>query len=65
MRLLPYFVRSRVLPEMELPRFRAALSDIAKLRNASLPWVAILAVVIAIMTVSDVLQQSHGDNMGC
>jgi len=59
MRLLPYFVQSKVMPETELPRFRAVLTGIAKLRNASLPWVAILAVIITIITVSDVLQQSH------
>ncbi len=59
MRLLPYFVQSKVMPETEVPRFRAALTDIAKLRNASFPWVAILAVIIAVITVSDVVQQSH------
>jgi len=59
MRLLPYFAKSGVLPEAELPRFRATLTDIARLRNASFPWVAILAVVIAFITVSDVMHQSH------
>jgi len=59
MRLLPYFVRSGVTPESELPRFRAALTDVAKLRNATFPWMAILAVVIAVITVSDVVQHSH------
>jgi len=59
MRLLPYFVQSGVMPESELPRFRAALTGIARLRNASFPWVAILAVVVAVITVSDVAHQSH------
>ena len=59
MRLLPYFVRSGVMPESELPRFRAALTDVAKLRNATFPWVAILAVLIAVITVSDVVHHSH------
>jgi hypothetical protein len=59
MRLLPYFAKSGVLPEAELPRFRAALTDIARLRNASFPWVTILAVVITVITVSDVMHQSH------
>ena len=59
MRLLPYFVRSGVLSETDLPRLRAALTDVARLRNASFPWLAILAVVIAVITVSDVVHQSH------
>jgi hypothetical protein len=59
MRLLPYFVRSGVMPESELPRFRTALTGVARLRNATFPWVAILAVVIAVITVSDVVQHSH------
>ena len=57
--LLPYFARSKLMPETELPRFRAALTDIARLRNATLPWVAILAVMIAVITFSDVLHDSH------
>ena len=59
MRLLPYFVRSELMPESELPRFRSALTDAARLRNATFPWMAILAVVIAVMTVSDVVHHSH------
>ena len=59
MGLLPYFVQSGVIPETEEPRFRAVLTDVARLRNASFPWVAILALVIAVLTVSDVIHQSH------
>jgi hypothetical protein len=58
-RLLPYFVHSGVVPERELPRFRKVIADIAHLRDAVMPWIAILAIVIAIATISGVLQDSH------
>ena len=59
MRLLPQFVRSGVVPEAEVPRFRAALTDIARFRNASLPWVVILAVLMAALVVADLVHSSH------
>lgn len=58
-RILPHFVRSGVVPEAEVPRFRAALKRAADLRSATLPWIGILAFVVSVATVSAVLQQSH------
>jgi hypothetical protein len=42
-----------------VPRFRAALIHIARLRDASLPWIAILGIVLAVATISGILQDSH------
>jgi len=58
-RLLPYFVRSGVVPEQEVPRFRAVLARIVKLRNAAMPWIAVLTIMVAILTVSDIVRESH------
>ena len=58
-KLLPYFVQSGIVPEAEVPRFREALGGIVKLRGATRPWIAILALVVAVLTVSDVIHQSH------
>jgi hypothetical protein len=46
-RLLPHFVRSGLVPEVELPRFREILVEVARLRDRTLPWVAILGLVVA------------------
>lgn len=46
-RLLPHFVRSGLVSEAERPRFREILVGVAKLRDRTLPWVAILGLVLA------------------
>jgi hypothetical protein len=57
--LLPHFVRSGVVREQEIPRFRAALADIATLPDGSLPWIAILGIVFAVATISGVMHNAH------
>jgi hypothetical protein len=58
-RLLPQFVRSGLVPERELPHFRAALAGVVRLRDASLPWVAIFGLALAVSTLSEIGRQAH------
>lgn len=57
--LLPYFPKSGVIPESELPRFRRILENFIKLRDSAMPWVAIVALAVSIATVSDIVRESH------
>ena len=57
--LLPQFVRSGLIPEAALPRFREALSGIARLRNATLPWIAIVALALAMATIPEIANRGH------
>ena len=57
--LLPQFVRSGLVPEAALPRFRAALAGIARLRNATLPWIAIVALALAMATIPEMANRAH------
>jgi hypothetical protein len=59
MQLLPYFVQSGVVPEREVPRFREVLAGIEKLRDTMMPWIAILAFVVAALTVTDIVREPH------
>jgi hypothetical protein len=59
MRILPHFVHSGLVPDREVPAFRAALAAAAKLRDATLPWVAMLGVVLALNTVAELANRSH------
>jgi hypothetical protein len=59
MQLLPYFVQSGVVPEREVPRFRDVIAKIVKLRDTAIPWIAILAFVVAALTVTDVVREPH------
>lgn len=61
-RLLPYFVTSGLVPEAAQPAFREALADTARLRNATLPWIAILAIVLGVLTASTVTGHVHEIN---
>jgi hypothetical protein len=47
-RVVPYFLTSGVLPPSEEGRFRSILSGMLKLRDNTLPWVFIIAIVVAI-----------------
>ena len=58
-KLLPYFVQSGTVPEAGVERFREALAGIVKLRGATRPWVGLLALIVAFLTVSDIVHQSH------
>jgi hypothetical protein len=46
-RLLPHFVRSGLVAEGDRERFREVLRGVARLRDATLPWVAIAGLVLA------------------
>jgi len=57
--LLRQFVASGVIPPAEMPRFRETIGRIARLRDASLPWIAILAIALAGVTVAEVVRHAH------
>jgi hypothetical protein len=57
--LLPHFVRSGIVPPAEVPKFRAALADMARLRDALSPWVVILGLVVAWTAMSVVTERAH------
>ena len=50
-RLLPHFVRSGLVGENQLPRFREVLVGIARLRDHTLPWVLVLGAALAVQAV--------------
>ena len=54
-----YFTRSGLVPEGEVPRFRAVLAGIIKLRDSTLPWICILGFVVVILVLSDVTPTAH------
>ncbi len=58
-RLVPHFVRAGIVPEAEVPRLRAALTWITSLRDSSLPWIGIFALVVSVATFSATLQPPH------
>jgi hypothetical protein len=58
-RTAPQFVASGMVPDAGLPALRALVQRIVRLRNASLPWIAILGVVLAVSTVAEVVHHSH------
>lgn len=58
-RVLPHFLRSGIVPASQAAAFRAVLRDVTAWRDATLPWVAILGVVLAAATVGSVLQEAH------
>jgi hypothetical protein len=58
-RLLPYFVTSGIVPFAEVPAFRQALARTARLRDASFPWMVILAVVVANATLPQFMSSLH------
>lgn len=57
--LLPYFVQSGVVPQGELAKFRAVIAATAKLRDATLPWIVMVGVVVAFATTSEIVHHSH------
>jgi hypothetical protein len=42
-----------------MPQLRAAVESVAKLRDATLPWIAILALIVAGLTLTDVVHHVH------
>lgn len=58
-RLLPHFVTSGIVPLTEVPAFRQALARTARLRDASFPWVIMLAAVVANATLPQFMSSPH------
>jgi hypothetical protein len=58
-RLLAHFVHSGVVPPATVGQFRAAIAATVRLRDATLPWVAMLGVVVAFASTSEVVHHSH------
>jgi hypothetical protein len=58
-RLLPHFVRSGLVSGTQIPAFRAAIVAAAKMRDATLPWVAMIGVVLALNTIAELANRSH------
>jgi hypothetical protein len=57
-RLLPWFVRSGVVPAGKVPQFRAVVHGLTRLRNASWPWIVMVGLVIAWTALGPVAQNS-------
>lgn len=57
--LLPYFVQSGIVSQGEIPKFRAAIAATGRLRDATLPWVAMVGAVVVFATLSETVQHSH------
>ena len=58
-RLLPPLVTTGIVLPDEVPSLRALILRLARLRDAVLPWIAILAIVVGGISVSDMLQRVH------
>jgi hypothetical protein len=58
-RLLRHFVDSGILPATERARFDTAVMRAVRMRDATLPWIAIAACVIAVLTISEVISHAH------
>ena len=50
--LLPRLVSSGVVPASQRDRLRSVLSDIATLRDAVFPWIAMVAVLATVLLIS-------------
>ncbi len=57
--LLPRLVSSGVVPPGQLDRLRSVLSDIARLRDSVLPWIAIFAALASFFLVSRPSEVPH------
>ena len=58
-RLLPELVRSGIVPPAALPAYKAALAATARLRDATLPWLVILGVVVAFASTAEIIDRAH------
>lgn len=57
--LIPRFVSSGIVPPGQLQRLRSTLSDLARLRDSTLPWVAIAAVLSTFFLFSTPSEVPH------
>jgi hypothetical protein len=60
-RLLPWFVRSGVVPEEKRPALEQAIHAVQRLRNAIAPWIVIAGLVIAWTALEPVVEDA--DNL--
>ena len=52
-RLLPRFVSTGCIPEEKVPAFRGVIASMVRLRNSTLPWIAIAAVILVWILVPE------------
>lgn len=52
-RVLPRFVQMELVGEDKVPAFKELIADIIRLRNATMPWVAVAGVILAAALVPD------------
>lgn len=52
-RLLPRFVQMGLVSEEKVPAFQKLIGDLIRLRNSTLPWVAVVGVIAAASLVPD------------
>jgi hypothetical protein len=52
-RLLPRFVQMGLVGEEKVPAFQKLIADLIRLRNSTLPWVAVVGVIAAAALVPD------------
>lgn len=58
-RLLPQLVHSGIVRPQALASFRSVLGSTARLRDATLPWIVILALVVTFATTSEIVHHAH------
>jgi len=58
-RMLRHLVESGIVPVAQRAGFDAAVRSAVRMRDATLPWVVIAAIVIAVVTISDVVFHPH------
>jgi len=58
-RILPHFVRSGLVGDAQVPAFREAIAGAARMRDATLPWVGLIGVVLALNAVAEYTHRSH------
>jgi hypothetical protein len=57
--MLRHFVESGIVPPAQVAPFEASVARAARMRDATLPWVAIAAGVLVLVTLSDVVFHPH------
>ncbi|HTR04008.1 MAG TPA: hypothetical protein VMN82_12485 [Thermoanaerobaculia bacterium] len=57
-RLLPWFVRSGVVPSERVPQFREVVHGVIRLRNGAIPWIVIAGLTIAWTAVGPVARDA-------
>lgn len=58
-KVVPQFVRSGLVPEASQASFRQLLVDTARLRDATLPWIVVLGLALALSTMSSLGERAH------